>query len=197
MYFTKKGYELRLTAEEATEKKIKPEDYRSFQKTIELFNKSLTEQLDTLGNNKLNFFFPEDRIEKEGLDPRIIIVNNEENLKDVQTRVDEIQYKKVVLGNVVAETTINGSPSTAIGEMPMGTNMISYSAFTKCTLGVVSGYINAGGVIEKFRGWGFKPARGEFVPGLVPGLCKVYVASTGCDAYAAATLLGDLDSLPE
>ncbi|MDD2244416.1 MAG: hypothetical protein PHY69_08300 [Dysgonamonadaceae bacterium] len=73
VYFTKKGYELRLTAKEAKEKKIKPEDYRSFQKTIELSNKSLAEQLDTLGDNKLNFFFPEDRIEKEGLDPRIVI----------------------------------------------------------------------------------------------------------------------------
>jgi len=73
VYFTKNGYELRLTSEEAKEKKIKSEDYRSFQKTIELSNKSLAEQLDTLGDNKLNFFFPEDRIEKEGLDPRIVI----------------------------------------------------------------------------------------------------------------------------
>lgn len=53
--------------------KKKPEHYRSFQKTIELSNKSLAEQLDTLGDIKLNFFFPEDRIEKEGLDPRIVI----------------------------------------------------------------------------------------------------------------------------
>lgn len=83
VYFSKDGYTLKMTEEEAIKSKIKIEDFRDFRNRILLMNQDLQNQLEHLGNENVYFFFPEDRVDKEGLDPRIIIRNSKkESLRD-------------------------------------------------------------------------------------------------------------------
>lgn len=75
LYFSKDGYTLKLTEKEAKEKRISPEHYNVFEERTKQFNENFTKQLDTLGNNKLHFYFSLDKVDTAGLDSRLIIID--------------------------------------------------------------------------------------------------------------------------
>lgn len=75
IYLSKDGFDLKLTETEAKEAGISPEDYKLFKERTDLFTQNLEMMLDTLGDNKLDFFFPLDKVDTAGLDHRLIIID--------------------------------------------------------------------------------------------------------------------------
>lgn len=184
-YYSKNGFELRITKEEALKKGVKSIDYDTIVSRISLANRMI--ELDRKKSDEICINIDSSRVDINALDKKISIIPKDS--KKAQTRYNDSNWgSNSGLGGLSVE---DPGYTTAHGIVPKGTNSVRISGSTRCTFGLFNIQFDVSGNSVSMTGTGLYPRSTMVQPAMVPSNCTLSISSTCGSASGIALFVAE------